>query len=205
MSSAPKTLNITEQHQLLDALLLKNAPHTSFRKGIRNYLMGCLMLEGGLRVGEVSKLEMRDLTFGNEAVLNLVLRREITKNHAERIVPVSSRLFKAIDEFYSEYPELHGSAINNFAFVTQKIGKHITTRQIERIINKAGWKALGRPVHPHMLRHTFATKLMRVTDMRTVQDLLGHSNITSTQIYTHPNEDDKRKAIGSLESVPAKA
>ncbi|GAH69734.1 unnamed protein product, partial [marine sediment metagenome] len=53
--------------------------------------------------------------------------------------------------------------------------------------------------HPHMLRHTFASKLMRVTSMRTVQELLGHSSITSTQIYTHPNEDDKKKAIKGLD------
>lgn len=198
MSNSPTTLNVTEQHQLLDSLLSRNAPHTSFLKGVRNYLIGCLMLEAGLRVGEVCQLEMRDLYFNESPVFNLILRPEIAKNHKERSVPVSTRLREALEQFYTENPDLHGNAINNFAFPT-KIGcKHITTRQVERILNAASVKALGRPVHPHVLRHTFASKLMRVTDMRTVQELLGHSNITSTQIYTHPNEDDKRNAVDKM-------
>ncbi|GAH95104.1 unnamed protein product [marine sediment metagenome] len=198
MSSTPKTLNVTEQHQLLDALLCKDAPHKSFRKGIRNYLIGCLMLEAGLRVGEVVALKMSHLYFDRKPVQSLVLTKEITKNHVERIVPISTRLLQALQEYYENYAWLQDVPMGHKAFTVFLCGKNITTRQVERIINTAGWKALGRPVHPHMLRHTFATKLMRVTDMRTVQELLGHSNVTSTQIYTHPNEDDKKKAIQSL-------
>jgi len=199
MSSTPKTLNVTEQHQLLDALLCKNAPHRSFRKGIRNYLIGCLMLEAGLRVGEVVKLEMSDLFFCGQYVKSLVVRVEISKNHKERIIPVSTRLANAIEEFRKNNPDFQLLSSSHFVFCRADFDGSITTRQVERIINAAGYKAFGRPVNPHMLRHTFATKLMRVTDMRTVQELLGHSDITSTQIYTHPNEDDKKKAIDDLE------
>ncbi len=199
MSHAPKTLNVTEQHQLLDALLCKDAPHKSFRKGIRNYLIGCLMLEAGLRVGEVVALKLSHLYFYRKPVENLVLTQDITKNHKERSIPVSTRLKQAIEEYLNEHCWLIDQSTDHKAFVIFFSDKSITTRQVERIINTAGWKALGRPVHPHMLRHTFATKLMRVTDMRTVQELLGHSNVTSTQIYTHPNEDDKKKAIDTLD------
>lgn len=199
MSSSPKTLNVTEQHQLLDALLCKNAPHKSFRKGIRNYLIGCLMLEAGLRVGEVVALEMSHLYFNGKPVQSLVLTGEITKNHEERIVPVSTRLKAALEEYFEEHSWIAQQPAGTSAW-DRLCGKNtLTTRQIERIINKAGWDSLGRPVHPHMLRHTFATKLMRVTDIRTVQELLGHSNVTTTQIYTHPNEDDKIKAITNLD------
>ncbi len=200
MSSAPKTLNITEQHKLLDALLCKDAPHKSFRMGIRNYLLGCLMLEAGLRVGEVITLKLSHLYFNKIPVSSLVLTNEITKNHVERIVPVSSRLNAALEEYDYVHPWLKdaGSACSVWHGVTRS--GSITTRQVERIINKAGWDSLGRPVNPHMLRHTFATKLMRVTDIRTIQELLGHSNVTTTQIYMHPNEDDKKKAITDLEA-----
>ncbi len=200
MSNAPKTLDVTEQHQLLDKLLHRDGPHNSFRKGIRNYLIGCLMLEAGLRVGEVVKLKMSHLYFAGKPVQSLVLTSDITKNHVERIVPISSRLKAAIEEYWKEFPYLQGSGENCFVWHTLLKPNSITTRQVERIINKAGWDSLGRPVHPHMLRHTFATKLMRVTDIRTVQELLGHSNVTTTQIYTHPNADDKRKAIRDLEA-----
>jgi len=199
MGSGPKTLNVTEQHQLLDALLNKDAPHKSFRKGIRNYLIGCLMLEAGLRVGEVVSLVFSDLFFCGQYVKTLVVRPEISKNHIERSIPVSSRLANAIEEYGKKNKWLFSELGSHFVFTLSKTYKPITTRQVERIINRAGWKALGRPVHPHVLRHTFASKLMRVTDMRTVQELLGHSNITSTQIYTHPNEDDKKKAVERMD------
>lgn len=199
MSHTPKTLNVTEQHQLLDALLCKDAPHKSFRKGIRNYLIGCLMLEAGLRVGEVVALKISHLYFNGNPVQNLILTEDITKNHVERSVPISTRLKQALEEYIKVFIFIEYSDLDLSAFHRPHSSLYLTTRQVERIINTAGYKAFGRPVHPHMLRHTFATKLMRVTNMRTVQELLGHSNVTSTQIYTHPNEDDKKKAIEGID------
>jgi len=197
--SAPKTLNVDEQKQLLDALLVKDKPIKSVRIGIRNYLLGCLMLEAGLRVGEVVKLKMWHLYFNHKPVNSIVLTKNITKNHRERIVPVSTRLKKSLEDYHNsiDVPDL--ILYDNSGFFTKLPRLNITTRQVERIINSAGMKALNRPVNPHMLRHTFASKLMRVTDMRTVQELLGHSNISTTEIYTHPNEDDKKKAIGNMD------
>lgn len=197
--TAPKTLNVTEQHQLLDALLQKDAKHKTFLRGVRNYLIGCLMLEAGLRVGEVVKLEMWDLYFRGEPVWNLVVRDLIAKNHNERIVPVSTRLMQAIAEYKKNRTPGVIVKPDHKAFSIKDPYKPLTTRQIERILFKAGLAALNRPVNPHMLRHTFASKLMRVTDMRTVQELLGHSNMSTTQIYCHPNEDDKKKAIGNMD------
>ncbi len=197
--SAPKTLNVTEQHQLLDVLLRKDAPHKAFRKGIRNYLIACLMLEAGLRVGEVVKLEMWDLYFKDDPVFNLVIRQLVAKNHVERSIPVSTRLQNSLNEYKKCRTPGVMTKPDHKAFSMSDPYKPITTRQIERIMYSAGLAALNRPVNPHMLRHTFASKLMRVTDMRTVQELLGHTNISTTQIYTHPNEDDKKKAIGNMD------
>ncbi|MFZ2149253.1 MAG: tyrosine-type recombinase/integrase [Sedimentisphaerales bacterium] len=198
MSESPQTLNVNEQHRLLDALRAKDAPHKSFRGGTRNYLIGCLMLEAGLRVGEVVALRLSDLFFNCKPVLNLVLRSEITKNHKERSVPVSTRLKEALEEYFRNVFTLDDTLDECFAIFTLSPDHPLTTRQVERIIRSAAMESIGRPVHPHVLRHTFASRLMRVTDMRTVQELLGHSNIASTQIYTHPNEDDKKKAIDGI-------
>ncbi len=198
----PQTLNVNDGRQLLDALLANNVPHKTWRKGIRNHLLGCLMLEAGLRVGEVVALEINDLYYAGFPVTSIVIRPAITKTKTERSIPVSQRLRSALEE----YAGRKGFDIviwqSLYAFPRTDASKHMSTRQVERIINAAAWKVLGRPIHPHVLRHTFATNLMRVTDMRTVQVMLGHKYMSSTQIYTHPNEQDKRDAIDKVSEQP---
>ena len=201
MSTAktPRTLDSTQQQQLLSALRKDDAPIKTYRKGLRNYLIGCLMLDAGLRVGEVVQLRISHLFFNRAPVRSLVLTKDITKNHKERTIPVNTRLSCAIVEFFSASINVRDWSPSDFVFVAPQSNNCISTRQVENVIETAGLKSLGRPINPHMLRHTFGSNLMRVTDMRTVQELLGHSFITSTQIYTHPNEDDKNKAIAALE------
>ena len=87
------------------------------------------------------------------------------------------------------------------SFYATDTQRPITTRQVERIILTASMKALNRPIHPHVLRHTFASRLMKRTNIRVVQQLLGHTSITSTQIYTHPDSDDLQKAINDIDST----
>lgn len=198
MTKAAKTLNASEQEQLLEILRNPTERKQKVALNKRNYLFACLMLDAGLRVGEVVQLQMSHLYFNGKPVHSLILTSDMTKNNVERSVPVNTRLADALVEYVDDSCWRHKKNLDISAWHRLSNRQPITTRQIERIINKAGWKALGRPVHPHMLRHTFASKLMRVTDIRTVQELLGHSSVTSTQIYTHPNEDDKKKAITSL-------
>lgn len=201
MSTArtPKTLDVTDQQKLLEALLKIGSPSKTNRKGIRNYLIGCLMLDAGLRVGEVVKLGVADMWFKDSPVTSLVVQQTIAKNHRERIIPVSARLNLAIGHMYFAWWHNNLTSLTNYAFFTSNPGKTISTRQVENIIKSAAMKSLGRPVNPHMLRHTYASQLMRVTSMRTVQELLGHNHITSTQVYTHPNEEDKKKAMLDVE------
>ena len=195
----PKTLDVTQQQQLLDALLRTDSPPKTRRKGIRNYLMACLMLDAGLRVGEVVSLKLSHLYFNELPVETLLLTPSITKNHRERTVRVSERLRQALAVYLKSHSWLRLRASVFSAWSKVDSTEPLTTRQVENIINTAALKAFGHRVNPHMLRHTFASGLMRVTNMRTVQELLGHNYITSTQIYTHPNEDDKKKAIEDLE------
>ncbi len=205
MPTGPKTLTVTECHQLLDALICKDGTQKQFRKGIRNHLMALLMLDAGLRVGEVVRLKYLDLYFGAAPVNMIVIDFDIAEKKCERQIPVSSRLSAAIETMTILWWKCDPLVPSDYAFYTNNETKPLTTRQVERIIRAAAMKCLGRPVHPHILRHTFGTRLMRKTNARIVQELLGHKNMSSTQIYTHPNGDDLKKAIDSIEGGEAES
>lgn len=199
MSSTPKTLTNDEAWKLLDQLLTGYGSPSKKKKAVRNYTMAVLMLDAGLRVGEVVQLHTGDLWFNNVAVTSILVRAAIAKNHQERQIPISERLSNALKSMVEAYWYKSFEIGAVFAFHKSNPNEPLTTRQVERIIRTAAMKALGRPIHPHVLRHTFASNLMRITDMRTVQELLGHKHITSTQVYTHPNEEDKKKAIKKMD------
>jgi len=198
-SSTPKTLTSDQCQLLLDALLCRDGTPKQQHRGTRNFTLALVMLDAGLRVAEVTGLEVADLWFNNAPVTSLLVRPEIAKNHKERTVPMSSRLSEAISKMFLAYWSDHYQNGQHKAFASRVPNKPLTTRQLRRIISYAAIAALGRSVHPHVLRHTFASRLMRVTNMRTVQELLGHSSIASTQIYTHPNEEDKHQAIEKMD------
>jgi len=160
--------------------------------------MALLMLDAGLRVGEVVQLWRSCLFVFGQPSKQVAVPESIAKNKMERHIPMSDRLSKAIARMNTFYWEEEPDDLKIFSFYTNNPRKPLTTRQVNRIINKAGRVALNRPIHPHVLRHTFATRLMRITDLRTVQELLGHKSITSTQIYTHPNNQDRENAIKKL-------
>jgi len=198
-SKSPKTLTTDECHRLLDTLQITDGTPKQIRRGIRNYALALVMLDAGLRVSEAIGLEVGDLIFNNAPVTSILVREEIAKNHQERTIAVSTRLSEAISQMFMAYWSDHYKNVQHRAFTSGRSDKSLTRRQVHKIISTAAIRSIGRSVHPHVLRHTFASKLMRVTDMRTVQELLGHSNITSTQIYTHPKEQDKHKAIENME------
>lgn len=193
--TALKTLSVTECHQLLDKLLCPLGSAAKFAAALRNYTMAMLMLEAGLRVGEVVQLKNEDLYYDCLPVASIIISKEVAKNRKQREVPVSTRLSNALKEYGSRIRLYIQSYPGRFVFTASDPRKPLSTRHVRRTIAAAGLAAFGRPVHPHMLRHTFATRLMRLTDIRTVQTLLGHLSVTSTQIYTHPDSDDMRKAI----------
>lgn len=198
-SEAPKTLTTDECNRLLEALRNADGTSNQVRRGIRNYTFALVMLDAGLRVSEVTGLDVTDLWFNNAPVTSVLVRPEIAKNHKERIIAISTRLSEAISQMFMAYWSDHYKNVQQKAFTSGRSGRALTTRQVRRIISIAAIRSLGRSVHPHVLRHTFASKLMRVTNIRTVQELLGHKHITSTEIYTHPNEQDKHKAIENMD------
>lgn len=198
MSKTPKTLTTDECHRLLDILQFKDGTQKQVRRGIRNYTLALVMLDAGLRVTELISLNFTDLIFNNAPVTSVLVRPEIAKNHKERTIAVSTRLCEALEKMNESHWSGIPANVQHSAFTSGRSDKSLTRRQVHKIISSAAIAALGRSVHPHVLRHTFASKLMRVTDMRTVQELLGHKHLSSTEIYTHPNSDDKKKAIENM-------
>jgi len=199
MSRTPKTLTADESRKLLEALLFRDGTPIQIHKGLRNHAIALVILDAGLRTSEVAGLKVADLIFNGQPVTSLVVRPEIAKNHHERQIPIGSRLSEALKDMLLFYwsPVFPNSGA--FAFTSGRGNKPIGRRQVHRIVSAAAIAAFGRSVYPHILRHTFASRLMRVTNIRTVQELLGHKNVASTQIYTHPNEQDKHDAIEKMD------
>lgn len=187
-----------ESRLLLDYISKTGVSVIGKKLSIRNYVMALLMLDAGLRVSEVARLEIRDLFFNGEPVQALTIRPEICKTKYERIVPLSPRLQEAIRAYRIILPNA-GVLLGTRPFLCGKdYTKHITARQVERIISSAALASIGRWIHPHILRHTFATRLSRQIDLKGVQEALGHKRLSSTEIYLHSNAQELKDAIETI-------
>lgn len=198
MSKQLITLTTTEIEVFINRFSCDVHTTKQVRRSIRNRAIALLMLEAGLRIGEVVNLRVSDLVYNSQPVTSIIISAEISKNDRERQIPVSVRLSEAISEcvryLWTDFliPDVCS------AFFMSEPSKPLSARQIERFILANALKSIHRRIHPHVLRHTFASRLMRKTNSRVVQELLGHKNITSTQIYCHPNNEDLTTAINSV-------
>lgn len=170
------------------------------RKAARDRLIILLMVDAGLRIQEALQVRILQLLINGEPCSMLDLAAEQTKGKEARSIPVTSRLAGAIMHcdrtIWTPLEIAHHQNALGYRIPWQPPGP----RAVQKKLWTMSKPIFGFHVHPHMLRHTFATRLMRVTDIRTVQMLLGHKNLTSTQIYTHPSTDDLFKAIKKLDS-----
>jgi len=130
----------------------------------------------GIRVGELTSLKSRNVDMAEEMI------KVEGKGKKERIVPVGRPAVNALIEYMERKPHRGEEKV-----FLNKYGKPLTERSVERIVDKYVRHAgIGRKVTPHTFRHTFATHMLeRGADLRTVQELLGHESVTTTQIYTH--------------------
>jgi len=195
--STPKTLTDEQCQALIEQLQKDYSTESQYVKATRNSCIAVVLLEAGIRVGELCGLRINDLWFSDQPVRCLVVRKEIAKNNKERLIPISLRLNVAIKTMNELLWSPVSASPCSFAFFARPDCGPLTTRSVERFISSAGNKAFNQNVTPHMLRHTFATRLMRKTNARNVQELLGHESLQSTQIYMHPNMDDLIEAINS--------
>lgn len=193
-----KNLTATECFQLTKLLEQKVTQQIPQQKDVRNATMILLMLDAGLRVGEVVQMRLANLLYERHSAKSVRVNGAIAKNKTERLIPMSEKLRIAVEKMTDFVWTYNPDEPDHFAFYITDPHTHLTTRQAERIVRAAGSQAFGRDIHPHELRHTFATRLLKVTDIRTVQEMLGHKSVTSTQVYTHPSNEDCQRAITAV-------
>jgi integrase/recombinase XerC len=161
---------------------LLEAPSPSDRMGLRDRAILETMYSAGLRVSETVGLNSEDVDWSGGVV------RVRGKGKRERLAPIGSFATKALRRWL-EVRKLSSRAPKNGAapVFTNKFGNRLTTRSVARMLEKQILKAgLDTRTSPHTLRHSFATHLLdRGADIRTVQELLGHKSLVTTQIYTH--------------------
>jgi len=169
-----KTLTNDEVYTLLSHLCVTDESNKPKQVQARNYALALFMIDAGLRVGEVIQLRVSDLVYQGEVVRLLTVRAEIAKGKREREIPVSLRLIETINLLKECYWYWKPFLTDHYAFFVTDKETHIGRRQVERIITEAGMLALGLHITPHTLRHTFGTRILRKSNIRVAQQLLGH-------------------------------
>ncbi|MDY6946357.1 MAG: tyrosine recombinase XerC [Pseudomonadota bacterium] len=168
----PSTIDVDQMTRLLSF-------RTDEELSVRDKAMMELFYSSGLRLSELVNLDLTDIDLADRTV------RVLGKGSKTRVVPVGSHALEAITRWLHERTKLAG--VGNTALFVGVRGERINPRSVQKQV--AAWarrQGLGVHVHPHMFRHSFATHLLESShDLRGVQELLGHANIATTQIYTH--------------------
>lgn len=148
------------------------------RYGIRDRAILEMMYACGLRVSELRNIEMNSIDFENGFL------RVLGKREKERLVPITHKALNAVRDYVKTDVD---RKINAKSLFLSRSGNQLSRMAVWNIVKKYAVKAgVGKPVHPHTFRHSFATHLLeRGADLRSVQEMLGHSNIMTTEIYTH--------------------
>ena len=142
---------------------------------LRNKLIIYLLLDTGVRVSELVNIKVSDIDIEERII------RVLGKGSKERFVFFTSKTKELLVSYLSKRKE---KALVNNLLINYK-GEKLTERSVQKIIKLVGEK-IGLDIHPHLLRHTFATDLLnKGADIRMIQELLGHENLDTTQIYTH--------------------
>ena len=168
----PQTLDVDQMARLL-------ALEPGDALAARDLALMELFYSSGLRLAELTSLRLRDLDLAGASV------RVLGKGRKERICPVGSKAIAALRVWLAQRAALVRSGVESVF-----IGRHggpLGARAVQlRVAARARAQGLAQPVHPHLFRHSFATHLLESSrDLRGVQELLGHANISTTQVYTH--------------------
>ncbi len=171
----PSTLSLTEVERLIET------PDTTKNLGIRDRAILEVMYATGMRVSELVGLKLSDLH------LSLGLVQTLGKGDKERIIPLGDYAIQWLERYLGEArPLLVANPSETHVFVNHHgtgLSRQGIWKNLKQLVREAG---INKEVTPHTLRHSFATHLLENgADLRTVQELLGHADISTTQIYTH--------------------
>jgi integrase/recombinase XerC len=168
----PKNMEVDELSQLLNF-----APEDTLE--FRDKAILELFYSSGLRLTELASIDISDLDLSSNEL------RVTGKGNKQRLVPVGSKARLAIDDWLKCRAELNKHNLD--ALFISKLGNRLSNRQIQqRLKHWATKQGLHNNLHPHKLRHSFASHVLESSsDLRAVQELLGHANLSTTQVYTH--------------------
>ena len=176
----PIVLNLNEVEKILDC------PDTSTKLGLRDKALLETFYACGLRVSEMINLKVADL-FLNEEII-----RVFGKGSKERLIPIGSSAIKWIEEYLIKSRPLlvKKTKSENYLYLNSR-GTKLSRMGIWKIVKQnSEYAGMKKEVHPHTFRHSFATHLLEGgADLRAVQEMLGHADISTTQIYTHLDRD----------------
>jgi integrase/recombinase XerD len=163
-----------------------NAPDVSTKLGLRDKAMLEVLYACGTRVSELINLKKSDLFFNDELI------RVFGKGSKERLIPIGSSAVEWTNKYLTESRPLleKKSVSHNYVFLNIR-GSKLSRMGVWKIVNAhTNASGIEKEVHPHTFRHSFATHLLEGgADLRAVQEMLGHSDISTTQIYTHIDKD----------------
>jgi Site-specific recombinase XerD len=168
----PAFLTVDEVFKLVDI------PEPGTNLEFRDKAILELLYSSGIRVSELTGINLSDMSLENSTV------KVLGKGGRERIVPLGSKAVDAVGQYMDKRHKL--SPKENSLFVNSRGGR-LTARSVGRIVNKYSLvSGIPKNVSPHVLRHTFATHLLGSgADLRAIQEMLGHRNLSTTQRYTH--------------------
>ncbi|MCX5710839.1 MAG: site-specific tyrosine recombinase XerD [Candidatus Omnitrophica bacterium] len=180
----PDSLSLAEVEALIAA------PNIRDKQGVRDKSILETLYATGMRVSEAVNLRLDNVN------LDIGFLRCIGKGDKERVIPLGSKAIASIKRYLEASRSIFLKGKQSDYLFLNRFGKKISRQSFWKIIKKYAAQAkIKKPIRPHILRHSFATHLLeRGADLRSVQEMLGHSNISTTQIYTHINRD-RLKAV----------
>jgi integrase/recombinase XerC len=173
----PSFLSEAEMAQFLDL------PQTTQPLDLRDKAALELLYATGMRVSELTGINLDDLTFSERLV------RVRGKGKKERLIPFGKKAEDSLAFYIRSRPQINKGKIEAEALFLNYRGERLSSRSVERIVDKyICFTAVQRKISPHSLRHSFASHLLsRGADLRVIQELLGHESLATTQKYTHLN------------------
>ena len=177
----PEVMSLAEVESLIKSPNLKRS------QGIRDRAIIEMMYATGMRASELVNLKLEDVN------LEVGFVRCLGKGKKERIVPLGSKAREALVRYRDKVrPKIAKERVVSYVFLS-RLGKSISRQSLWKIIKRYAREAkIKKVIKPHTLRHSFATHLLEGgADLRSVQEMLGHSDISTTQLYTHIHKDRK--------------